>query len=304
MLATFIIVVLALLLDWRLGEPTRYHPLVGFGSLVKRIESALNNKEHHSKALLLRGMNAVLILLIPFLLLSHFLANIPIFGALFSVIALTLAIGHRSLHQHAEPIADALVAGDEAQARFLTSRIVSRDPATLNIPRASVESVLENGADSVFCALFWFVIGGAPAVIAYRLANTLDAMWGYRNQQYLYFGRFAARLDDVLNYIPARLTAISYAALGNIQQAFRAWKNQAKYCESPNAGPVMASGAGALNLALGGPAQYGGEWHQRPQLGYGLEPQPHDIYRALNLVRHSVLLWVSCLFILTVISYA
>jgi adenosylcobinamide-phosphate synthase len=129
-------------------------------------------------------------------------------------------------------------------------------------------------------------------------------MWGYRNQRYLYFGRFAARLDDVLNYIPARLSALSYAFLGNTKQAFQAWKNQTKQCESPNAGPVMASGAGALNLTLGGPAQYGGQWLQRPLLGYGLEPTANDIYRALRLVRHSVLLWLICLFIIVVASYA
>ncbi len=305
MLSIFIIVLLALSIDWLLGEPKRWHPLVGFGYLVKRVESRLYGSSTNTNTQqLFRGTAAVVILLVPSIVISYYLANIPVFGTVFTLIALSLAIGHKSLHQHAQPIADALIAGDQTHARLLTSRIVSRDPATLNIPRATIESVLENGADSIFCAIFWFVIGGAPAVIVYRLANTLDAMWGYRNQRYLYFGRFAARLDDVLNYIPARLSALSYAFLGNTKQAFQAWKNQTKQCESPNAGPVMASGAGALNLTLGGPAQYGGQWLQRPLLGYGLEPTANDIYRALRLVRHSVLLWLICLFIIVVASYA
>jgi len=305
MLTLFLIVTSAFMLDWLLGEPKRWHPLVGFGLLVKKVESKLYGNSNTSQCeQCLRGLVAVLILLVPITVLTYFLSKLPIFGTAFSLVALTLAIGHKSLHQHAEPIANALSNGDEPQARLLTSRIVSRDPATLNIPRATVESVLENGADSVFCALFWFLIAGAPGVIAYRLANTLDAMWGYRNQRYLYFGRVAARLDDGLNYIPARLTALTYALLGNTKQALQAWKNQAPHCDSPNAGPVMASGAGALNITLGGPAQYDGQWHQRPTLGYGLEPTANDIHRALKLVRHGAVFWVLCLLIVSAASYA
>ena len=141
-------------------------------------------------------------------------------------------------------------------------------------------------------------------MIAYRLSNTLDAMWGYKNNRYLYFGRFAARLDDSLNYIPARLVGLSYALIGNTKQAIQAWKQQASACESPNAGVVMASGAGALNLTLGGAAQYGGIWHQRPTLGFGPEPVASDIFRALRLIRQTVFLWLSVVFLVMVINYA
>ncbi len=305
MLIIFFMTTSAVILDWLFGEPKRWHPLIGFGLVVKWLESLLYPKANsqNSKSIL-HGALAVLILILPLVSLSYYVATIPVLGSVFSVLVLTLAIGHNSLHQHAMPIADALLIGDDEKARHLTSRIVSRDPATLNIPRAAIESVLENGADSVFCALFWFVIGGAPAVVAYRLINTLDAMWGYRNKRYLYFGRFAARLDDIVNFIPARLTAVTYAILGDTKQACHAWKTQAKFCESPNAGPVMAAGAGALNLKLGGPAQYGGKWIDRPLLGYGLDPTPKDIYRALKLVRHCVGVWLLSLLIISVIFYA
>ncbi len=305
MLITTFIIISAIVLDWLFGEPKHWHPLVGFGFLVKRVERLLypHKSASASHAILLGGL-AVSILLIPITILSAFIVGIEAVSIIFSILVLTLCIGHKSLHDHAQPIATAMQSGDVEQARYLVSRIVSRDPATLNIPRATIESVLENGADSLFSAVFWFLIGGVPGVIFYRLANTLDAMWGYRTPTYLYFGRVAARLDDVLNYVPARLTALSYAIIGDSKKALQSWRQQAKQWDSPNAGPVMASGAGALSITLGGPAQYDGHWHQRVCLGCGDEPQAQDIARALQLVRYSLLLWIVALIIITGFSYA
>ncbi len=304
MLTSTLIVITALAIDWLVGEPKRWHPLVGFGHLANRIKRYFHQQELSSKQQIISGFLAVIALLLPISLASYFVAELDIIGELFAVIIVTLCIGHKSLHDHAEPIARALQAGDIEQARYYTSRIVSRDPATLHIPRATIESVLENGADSVFSALFWFLVGGVPAIIFYRLANTLDAMWGYRNQQYLYFGRFAARLDDVLNYIPARLAALSYASVGKTKDALGSWQQQASQWDSPNAGPVMSAGGGALNITLGGPAQYDGIWHQRIILGCGQEPVAADIDRSLHLLRQSVLLWVAVLILLAGLSYA
>ncbi len=304
MLISTLIIFIALVIDWLVGEPKRWHPLVGFGHLANRTEQLFHQQKSSPKQQIISGFIAVMALLLPISTVCYYIAEIDIINNIFAVVMLTLCIGHKSLHDHAQPIASSLESGDIQQARYHTSRIVSRDPATLHIPRAAIESVLENGADSVFSALFWFLIGGVPAVIFYRLSNTLDAMWGYRNQQYLYFGRFAARLDDVLNYIPARLTALTYALIGKTNTALHAWQQQAKQWDSPNAGPVMASGAGALNITLGGPAQYDGHWQQRITLGSGQEPKAADITRALRLVRHSVWLWLVILVLLTGLSYA
>jgi adenosylcobinamide-phosphate synthase len=169
---------------------------------------------------------------------------------------------------------------------------------------ATTESVLENGNDGIFGALFWFVIAGTPGCLFYRLANTLDAMWGYRNRHYDDFGWAAARLDDLLNTIPARLTALSYALLGATGRALHCWRSQAGAWESPNAGPVMASGAGALGISLGGPARYGGQWRNRPLLGEGQPPRTADIGRALSLVRTALGLWLNLLLAIALLSHA
>lgn len=211
------------------------------------------------------------------------------------VIALYLAIGARSLRDHIAPIAEALRGGDLPRARGLASRIVSRDLRDADeeaIARAAVESALENGSDAIFAPLFWLVVGGAPGVVLYRLANTLDAMWGYRNARFGSFGWAAARIDDVLNWIPARLTALSYALLGHTADALRCWRSQAPRWSSPNAGPVMASGAGSLRVQLGGMARYDGLDETRPPLGLGRPARATDIRRALALVSRTLGLWL------------
>ena len=292
MLSLVLAVLAAVTLDVALGEPRRWHPLVGFGALVQRIERGLNPVGSGDRA---QGVLAWCLAVLPLTLLAGLLAQIPYLGWCVQVLALYLAIGLRSLAEHAEPIADALDAGDLPRAREQVGRIVSRDTSALDeegVARAASESMLENGSDAVFAALFWFVVAGAPGVVLYRLSNTLDAMWGYRAPRFLRFGWAAARLDDLLNYLPARLVALTYALCGQTKLALRCWRAQAPTWDSPNAGPVMAAGAGALGLALGGAAVYHDELHQRPPLGEGAAPVAADIRRALQLVQSGVAVWL------------
>jgi len=188
--------------------------------------------------------------------------------------------------------------------------IVSRDTEQLNqeqVIQATVETVLENGSDAVFAPLFWFIVLetttnlGAIAVLVYRLSNTLDAMWGYRNLQFNHFGRFTARLDDVLNYIPARLVAISYALLGNRKLAFQCWQQQSSLLKSPNAGPVMTAGAGSLNVRLGGPTYYHQTYTEKPFFGSEITVKTTDIERSIQLIRNTLLLWCLILIAITTI---
>jgi len=246
----------------------------------------------------------VALLLLPLVALAFWLCRLPVIGAVLDVLLLYFAIGHRSLHEHARAVSRALRAGDDAQARTSASYMVSRDSAAIDPIPATVESVLENGNDGVFGALFWFFILGGAGALLFRLANTLDAMWGYKNERFRMFGWAAARLDDVLDYIPARLTALSYALLGKTSLALRCWRVQAPTWDSPNAGPVMSAGAGALGVKLGGAARYHGEWHQRPDLGAGEAPQTADIERALALVRHGVYLWLALALVAGGLVYA
>ncbi len=277
-------VLLAVALDAAVGEPRRWHPLVGFGRWAAWLESRLYRPSRSA------GVLALTIACAPFVIAGHFLDGVPA-----TVLILYLAIGARSLFEHAARVAEPLARGDLEAARAAVGRIVSRHTDELDaagVSRAAVESVLENGNDAIFGAIFWFVVLGVPGALLYRLVNTLDACWGYRNARYLRFGWAAARLDDLLNYFPARLTALSYAVAGRASLALASWREQGRLWESPNAGPVMAAGAGALTLRLGGPAVYHGQWRQRPWLGAGRDPEAEDIDRAVALVRRALLLWL------------
>lgn len=292
--------ILGVVLDARFGEPQGWHPLVAFGRLADRLERRFNRSRLAGEGdpgvgWRSHGVTAWVLAVLPLTLLAWTLAELPYLGWLVQALALYAALGLRSLGEHAEPVALALRAGDLDEARRRVGYLVSRDTRELDqagVARAATESVLENGSDAVYAALFWFAVAGAPGVVLYRLSNTLDAMWGYRNARFERFGWAAAKIDDILNYLPARLVALTYALLGDTRQALRCWREQAPQWDSPNAGPVMAAGAGALGVSLGGAAIYHGELHQRPLLGSGPQPQGRDIYRALALVRQGVLLWL------------
>lgn len=279
-------------LDRLFGEPRRGHPLVGFGQLAHAAEGLLRRgAPGHVIGNRLRGLVAWCLLVLTPAALAAALAH-PLFDALL----LGLALGGRSLAEHARAIAAPLAAGRLDEAREAVGRIVSRDTGALDeegVARATVESVLENGNDAVFGALFWFLVAGGSGALLYRLANTLDAMWGYRDARRAYFGWAAARLDDALNFVPARLTALTYALLGNTRTALECWRAQARGWSSPNAGPVMAAGAGALKVSLGGTASYHGAPEARPALGTGDAAGAADIARAVSLVERGTLLWLA-----------
>ncbi len=286
---------LGVLLDVLLGEVRHWHPLVGFGRLANNVEARLNRQQPLFFKRL-PGILALMLAVTPWVYLAYLLTEIPLYGSLFSVLILYFTLGLHSLAAHTRPIAAALSAHDVLSAREQLARVVSRDTSALDetgIAKAAVETVLENGNDAVFGALFWFALAGAPGALAYRLVNTLDAMWGYKTPRFYAFGWAAARLDDALNYPPARLTALTYALFGKTRQALACWRQQAPQWDSPNAGPVMAAGAGALDVQLGGAAIYHGQEEIRPQLGAGPAPVAADIDRALTLINKGVWLWLA-----------
>ncbi|GAB6043308.1 adenosylcobinamide-phosphate synthase CbiB [Endothiovibrio diazotrophicus] len=287
LLSSPLVVVAALLLDRLLGEARSFHPLVGFGRYAGWLERRLNRDGRWG------GVAAVGVAVTPWVLL----AALPPAGwpsLVAGMATLYLAVGARSLAEHGRAVAEALDAGSLEEARRRVGWMVSRDVSRADeeaVARAAVESVLENGNDALFGALFWFLLAGAPGVVAYRLVNTLDAMWGYRNRRFARFGWAAARLDDLMNYLPARLTAVGYGLAGGAG-AWRCWSRQAGAWEGVNPGVVMAAGAGALGVRLGGGARYHGVWRERPTLGEGEVPRAADVRRAVALVGRAAWLWV------------
>lgn len=288
-------IILAVLLDQWLGEPKKYHPLVFFGRWADCIERLLRRPTYTATQLKYCGVLALFVLVVPLTATVYLLAQWGAFKPIMGVVILYFCIAAKSLKQHANAVFLALDANDLVLARQKLALIVSRQTQQMNadeVRRATIESVLENGSDAVFAPLFWFIVAGPAGVILYRLSNTLDAMWGYKHQSYLHFGWAAARFDDLLNSVPARLVAISYALLGHRALAFKCCRQHAHLLSSPNAGLVMAAGAGALNLQLGGPAWYHDQRQHKIFFGGSKVPRNPDIQRANGLITRTVLLWI------------
>ncbi|GGC68315.1 adenosylcobinamide-phosphate synthase CbiB [Marinobacter halophilus] len=299
-LVAVLVCVAAVVLDWLLGEPQRWHPLVGFGRWASATEEKVNGQPQAAAKSLILGVFGTLAVITPVMVLATAL-QFWLSGwwwLLAQVAGVWLAISLRGLAEHGRAVSTALNSGQGKQARLAVGQIVSRDAGSLTdegVAAAASESMLENGADAVFSSLFWYLVAGLPGVVLHRLVNTLDAMWGYRNARFLYFGRFAAKVDDLMNWLPARLTALTYALLGNTRLALSCWRAQAKTWDSPNAGPVMAAGAGALGVTLGGPAPYTNGIKQRPVLGSGPGATATTVEEAIALVQRGVMLWLVAL---------
>ena len=299
----FIVLISALIIDHFIGEPNRFHPLIWFGNAAKKLESKLNNGSKYKRVWAGGGAWCLLVLPIPFITL-YLLLTLPVYLCLIlNIYVVYWAVALNSLTLHGMQIYQPLLDGNLPQAQHYCSYIVSRDTSELSqqaISRATTESMLENGHDGVTATLIYFVIGGTPLVIIHRLSNTLDAMWGYRNEQFNDFGKFSARMDDLLGFISAKITTLLFVIIGLFNNkarfALRNAYQQSKTYKSHNGGWVMASGATVLNVCLGGTAVYFGKQVNSPQLGQGEVVQSQHIKASLTLVKQAVLLWLLIVF--------
>lgn len=273
--------VLGFLADRAFGDPRRGHPVAGFGQLASLVEKQLHAPSRT------RGAVAVGALVTSTAGLGLLAGRLPTPARVVLAAAATWAVlGGRSLAREGEAISALLDCDDVAGARLRIRNLVGRDPSSLDadgIARACVESIAENSADAVVAPLFWGAVAGVPGLLAYRAINTLDAMWGHRNDRYREFGWAAARLDDVANWPPARLTVALNAVLVGPQRAtevVRVVRRDAPAHPSPNAGPVEASWAAALGVRLGGTNHYDGMDEDRGHLGDGPAVTVADIPRA------------------------
>lgn len=252
--------VLVLLVDAALGDPAWLwarigHPAVWMGRLIAACESRTN----HGAGRRAKGLVVVLGLVIGAAILGSLLAWIPDYGLL-EVAGGVALMAHRSLLDHMQAVRRACAQGMDA-ARKAVGMIVGRDVSGLDesgVARAAIESGAENFSDGVVAPAFWFLIFGLPGILVYKLVNTADSMIGHKDARYGAFGWAAARLDDVLNYVPARLSGLLICATGRARAAFDVMMHDADLHASPNAGWPEAAMAGSLDIALGGPRAYGG----------------------------------------------
>jgi len=275
--------------DLLLGDPRRGHPVAGFGSAAAALERRLWRDDR------IAGVAHVLLLTSAAAAagtaLERATATRPAARTLVTAAATWTVLGGTSLSRTAGRMAGALADGDLPGARAVLPSLAGRDPSGLGadeLARATVESVAENTSDAAVAPLFWGAVAGVPGLLAYRAVNTLDAMVGHRSPRYERFGWASARLDDVANWAPARLTAaltVACAPLagGSAAGALRTWRRDGAAHPSPNAGRCEAALAGALGLRLGGRNVYGSRVEDRPVLGSGRAPGAGDVRRATRL---------------------
>ncbi len=278
-------------LDALVADPRAAHPVAVFGSLASRAE------DRYWAGTRTRGVLFTAACVGPVAAggwgLQRLARRGPLRGTGLTAIATWTVLGAASLATEASGIATALNSGDLDAARQRLPALCGRDPDQLDAPgvaRATVESVAENTSDAAVAPLFWGAVAGVPGLLAYRAINTLDAMVGHHSPRYERFGWAAARLDDVANWVPARLTALltvvlAPAASGSPRRALRALRRDGTAHPSPNAGRCEAAFAGALGVRLGGTNVYQGMAEQRGLLGDGPAPTALDISRAVTLSR-------------------
>jgi adenosylcobinamide-phosphate synthase len=275
--------------DWVVGDPHRGHPVAGFGAVAAALERRWwrpSRSAGVAYATVLVGGAAVGAAAADRALVRRPVARMLLMGSV-----IWAALGGRSLAEAGCRLAGAVRDGDLEAARRLAPSLVGRDPSGLDGPelcRAAVESVAENTADAVVGPLLWGVLAGPAGVVAYRAANTLDAMVGHHSVRYERFGWAAARLDDLLTWPAARLGAGLACVLaplvgGGGGRAWRTLRRDGGAHPSPNAGRMEAVFAGALGVRLGGTNRYGDRVEQRPTLGGGPAPGPDDVDRAVRL---------------------
>ena len=261
------ILLLALLLDAALGEPKwlwdRFpHPAVLMGRAVATLDKRLNTTQDSIAA----GALALALLMGGACLIGW---SLSLFGPLVEIIVAAILLAQRSLVQHVAAVADGLRVS-LADGRRAVSMIVSRDTGAMDqsaVARSAIESAAENLSDGVIAPAFWFLIGGLPGLMVYKVVNTADSMIGYRTPKYEYFGKAAARMDDLLNWVPARLTCALIALPSGVTGQWRAIAHDAGQHRSPNAGWPEAAMARAIGVALAGPRAYDGTMQEFPWVG-------------------------------------
>lgn len=310
---TLLILIFALLADWKFGEPEILwsrlpHPVVMFGKAIKTCEKAFNidsdpDGERYKKGALVISSLIILNILIGISL--HWLFSfLGILGWALECIVVFTLLAQRSLIAHVGAVAEGLRKDGVEGGRKAVSMIVGRNPNALDssaVSRAAIESLAENFSDGVVAPAFWYAVFGLPGLFAYKMINTADSMIGYHNERYEYFGKVAAQIDDFANWVPARISAFLIAAAAWVIKGLPAGKlslttafRDSGLHRSPNAGWPESAMAGAAGLALGGPRLYPQETVQQAYLNASGKRDlgPDDIEGAINIASHAFFIGV------------
>ena len=295
-------------LDCLLGDPaalTPIHPVVWMGKGVRALEKALRERFPKTESgELAAGAVMAASLSVGTVLSSGAILRLvrrksPLAAFLLASVWSWQVLAAKNLRDEAKNVQSKLEHDSLDAARQAVARIVGRDTAALSpegVARAAIETVAENFSDGVIAPMAYLMLGGAPLALGYKAVNTMDSMVGYKNETYLYFGRAAAKLDDLVNYIPARLSALLLIAAANLTgedagNALRIWRRDRRNHASPNSGQCEAAAAGALHLRLCGPASYFGVRHDKPYIGDDDRPvTPGDIDRVCRMEAAGTLL--------------
>jgi len=289
--------VVAMAMDALVGWPDRLfarigHPVTWLGKVIAALDARWNRDTDPASTRRVAGVAAALFVIVAAATIGWAVQRIVPFGLVGSTLLGLLAwpfVAFHSLYDHVAAVRDPLRAGNIDSARNDVSMIVGRDPQALDdagIARAAIESLAENASDGVVAPLFWGVLFGLPGIIGYKAVNTLDSMIGHRSPRHEAFGWAAARIDDVANFIPARLTGLLFALFAGERraQAMSCMWTDARRHRSPNAGWPEAAMAGALGIKLCGPRSYHGEVADEPWLNAtARDPAALDVTRALEL---------------------
>ena len=287
-------------LDALFGDPAWLpHPVVLMGKAISRLEAFLRGRLPKTpRGELLGGAIVACTLPVGTLLFTGLVcwgaaALHPLLGLAVQMFWCGQALAAKGLVQESMNVYKELKKPDLPGARQAVSRIVGRDTAALTaegVTKAAVETVAENASDGVIAPLLYMLLGGAPLALTYKAINTMDSMLGYKNEKYLYFGRAAAKLDDVANYLPSRLAGLLWVAAaaltGNSARgAWKIWRRDRRRHASPNSAQTESACAGALGVQLAGPAWYFGQYYPKLTIGDALRPvEPEDILRANKMM--------------------
>ncbi|WP_339107362.1 adenosylcobinamide-phosphate synthase CbiB [Thioclava sp. GXIMD4216] len=302
-----LLMVIGLVADGLFGWPQAVfrrigHPVTWIGALISALEPRLNRCHWSDRqrfwggvttSVLVIGVTTGMACLVQWMLPETWI------GTLLLGLCAWPLIAARSMYSHVAAVARPLCAGDLPQARIAVSMIVGRDPSRLDragVARAALESLAENTSDGIVAPVFWGVVLGLPGIAAYKAINTLDSMIGHRNARYEWFGKFAARLDDLVNLAPARLSGGLFALVSAPMRALRVMRRDAGLHRSPNAGWPEAALAAGLQVRLSGPRIYGTHMADEPFVNAAApDPVPQDLQRGLRLYLRAIGLMGLCL---------